>query len=939
MQVFCFNIGGLRTKITDLVKSILCSQYDILIFVESWLSNDISDSELSVDSFNLFRCDRSTDTSTKIRGGGLLIYIRDNINSKRLKVEYNSVEQLFLLCSFGNNVFIIGGVYIPPKSESGQYDKHCHSVEILRQEHANCGFYIFGDFNIPEATWDNDDDGVTVACNHNSPALTLGQSYAALNFFQSIAIPNTRNVFLDLIFTNNSNLIVTEAIDCLFDRSQNHIPYSFEISFAELPQPSIKYEDFYYDFGSSDYSAINDCLCSIDWNMVLSSPDINVAVSQFYHILNMAIALFVPLKRFRTSQFPKWFSGELRYLITQKKIAHKRYCTTRNVNDYAAFSYLRSRCKILADICYQQYITNLDQLLNRDPKSFWQHLNSKRAVNNIPNTMYLNDNVFVGTDQIADGFATFFSTVYNPNKSSSYTGTSQLGDNWNIPNPKLSIGIVYDKISKLKPKLSSGPDGIPNCFLINCVCALSYPLCVLFQRSLDTAEFPVAWKHSFVVPIFKSGDNNKIENYRSVCTQSAIPKLLDGLIYDQIYFYSKELILGQQHGFCSGRSTLTNLLIFQQDLLDALERGCQMDVIYTDFSKAFDRVDHGILPIKLRLFGFSDHMVHWFINSLTDLTQQVRLGNARSQIINVCSGVPQGGHCSPLLFLAFINDIATCFRYCHFLLFADDLKFYRTVLTPDDQWLLQSDLNRLYDWCVNNNLFLNINKCNFISFHKRFKKVESSYVIERTPLQYCDTIKDLGIYFDDQLSFGPHISDLVVRSSKVLGFVMRNCRELSVDTCKRVYMALVVSLLEYGSMIWSPYYMNSCLALERVQNKFIRFCLYKLNIRIPEDHVYDNALEVLDMQSLRQRRVFGDLVFIFKLLNGQIACPELLSRINFNIPSRVLRKNRLFSLPFHSTNYAAHSPIERALDIINGYEVDIVGIGWATFKRNIKGII
>ena len=937
--MYCVNVGGLRTKINDLVKLILCSQYDILVFLESWLSDDFSDAELAVDSFKLFRCDRSCNTSSKSRGGGVLVYIRDNISAKRLRLVHNSVEQLYLLCKLGSKEFVIGGVYIPPKSDIIFYERHCQTVEILKYEYAYCDFYVFGDFNIPNAHWENDERGVMVECTPDSPGLILGQSYAYLNFFQKVTIPNDRNVFLDLVFTNKGDLLVSEAADSLFEGSLNHKAYCFQLDLGNEPMPTVGYIEFYYDFRNADYIAINNYLGGINWDLHLNSVDIDLAASQFYHVLSMAIALFVPLKRFKTSQFPRWFSSELRYLVTQKKIAHKKYCTSHNVVDYIAFSELRSRCKILTDICYRDYISNLDRHFRADPKSFWYYINSRRSVNEVPNSLHFNDNSFVGCEKIADGFAQFFSNVYNPNKSKNCPAVQQESVNTDIPNPKLSVGQIYDKISKLRPKLSSGPDGVPNYFLVKCICTVSYPLFILFQKSLDLAVFPTVWKHSFVVPIFKSGDNTNIENYRSVCIQSAIPKLFDSIIYDQIYFHCKELLLSQQHGFSSGRSTVTNLLIFQQYLLGALEKGYQVDVIYTDFSKAFDSVDHGILLRKLGSFGFSNHMIHWFASSLSGLTQQVRIGNAKSSYIKVCSGVPQGGHCSPLLFNIFINDICNCFQNSEFLLFADDLKFYRIVLNLGDQILLQSDLNRLKDWCESNNLLLNINKCNYVSFHRRNKKIESSYSIGQSSLQYCNAIKDLGIYFDDQLNFNTHINKIVLSSSKVLGFVLRNGRGFSVETCKSLYMALVVSLLEYGSMIWSPYYMNSCLALERVQNKFVRYCLFKLNIGIPQDHMYDNALQILNMKTLKQRRLYRDLTFVFKLLNGLITCPELLGNICFNIPSRILRQNRLFSLPFHGTNYAVHSPIERTLNFVNCNNVDILGISLSRFKRHTGAII
>ncbi|XP_050303712.1 uncharacterized protein LOC126741363 [Anthonomus grandis grandis] len=389
-----------------------------------------------------------------------------------------------------------------------------------------------------------------------------------------------------------------EAVDCLFEGSFNHKGYNFEIDFSCETQSNLNYVEFYYDFKMGDYIGINNYLCEINWDLVLSSADINIAVSHFYHILDMAIALFVPLKRYKTSKFPSWFSAELRYLVRLKKIAHKCYRVSHNVADYITFSNIRARCKTLTDICYDNYISNLDQLLYTNPKSFWYNINNKRSNNKLPNLMYYNDNEFVGCEQIAEGFAQFFSTVYSPINNINNNGTfinQQAKLNMTIPNPTLSIGLIFDKITKLPPKVNSGPDGIPNYFLIKCVCTISYPLFIVFKRSLDSAIFPTLWKHSFVMPIFKSCDNSKIENYRSVCIQSAIPKLLDSLIYDQLYFYCKELLLSEQHGFISGKSTVTNLLVFQQNLLNALERGCQMDVIYTDFSRAFDRVDHSIL--------------------------------------------------------------------------------------------------------------------------------------------------------------------------------------------------------------------------------------------------------------------------------------------------------------------------------------------------------
>lgn len=196
-------------------------------------------------------------------------------------------------------------------------------------------------------------------------------------------------------------------------------------------------------------------------------------------------------------------------------------------------------------------------------------------------------------------------------------------------------------------------------------------------------------------------------------------------MYDQLAFDCKELIISNQHGFSQKKSTVTNLLVYEEYLLKALEDKCQVDSVYTDFSKAFDRVHHGVLIKKLRKIGFNENLIQWLQSFLIGRKQIVKVGSFNSNEIEVWSGVPQGSHCSPLLFNLFINDIDSCFQNSKFLMFADDLKFYRVVNCIKDQNLLQADLNNLIEWCEANRLYLNMNKCSFINFYKVNKKFDS----------------------------------------------------------------------------------------------------------------------------------------------------------------------------------------------------------------------
>ena len=136
--------------------------------------------------------------------------------------------------------------------------------------------------------------------------------------------------------------------------------------------------------------------------------------------------------------------------------------------------------------------------------------------------------------------------------------------------------------------------------------------------------------------------------------------------------FFKNIIVEEQHGFVGGKSTITNLTIFKNFLSDSLDRGVQVDVIYTDFSKAFDQVDHSILLNKLKYYGIDGSIFSWMKSYLTDHTQAVILQGVESDVIEVTSGVPQGSHLGPLLFSIFMNDFVNNIKYCMSLLFADD---------------------------------------------------------------------------------------------------------------------------------------------------------------------------------------------------------------------------------------------------------------------------
>lgn len=134
------------------------------------------------------------------------------------------------------------------------------------------------------------------------------------------------------------------------------------------------------------------------------------------------------------------------------------------------------------------------------------------------------------------------------------------------------------------------------------------------------------------------------------------------------------IIIPQQNGFVAGRSTCTKLMVYHHYLANAVESGYQVDAMYTNFRKAFDPISHSILISKLQAMGFSANLLSWLSSFIICRFQIIKFNQSLSYAFKVSSGVPQGSHLRPLLFLLFISDISICFKFYFFLLFAD-LKF------------------------------------------------------------------------------------------------------------------------------------------------------------------------------------------------------------------------------------------------------------------------
>jgi len=312
-----------------------------------------------------------------------------------------------------------------------------------------------------------------------------------------------------------------------------------------------------------------------------------------------------------------------------------------------------------------------------------------------------------------------------------------------MPNIEVTVQGVHKLLRNLNPRKACGPDNIPCRLLVLAAQEIAPALTLLFSSSLQSGEIPDTWRHALIQPAFKKGDRSSAANYRPISLTSVCCKLLEHIVRSAItsHLDQHNILVDSQHGFRKGRSCETQLILTVDDLAAVLEESGQTDTILLDFSKAFDKVPHRRLLLKLHHTGIRGRTLEWMGSFLSDRTQQVLVEGQRSQIGKVTSGVPQGSVLGPTLFLVYINDLVTNVQST-VRLFADDTMLHRAIRTQADTSILQEDLNQLEAWESEWQMSFNASKCHVLTVTKKRKPLTATYTLhgeDLRPRSMCES--------------------------------------------------------------------------------------------------------------------------------------------------------------------------------------------------------
>ena len=931
LNMYYQNARGINSKASDIFfNSSLFTDCDLIVLTETWLHSDANSYEFfNACNFNVIRNDRNFLETSKNSGGGVLIAAHKSVYYVEIKPEsigvdlsnLKSVDILIIKLKVRYQSIYVVVLYIPPSTSVNDYIllfDSLISVDIFFESK----LIILGDFNVPE-----------FFSSQNSSKNSTNVVHACkdfMNFFgltQNNDITNPDNRLLDLVFSN-LDCKISRAVELLTHEDYYHPAINISIQTHKTRSTSFRSNNSKeFNFRKANFPLLYMHLYNADFSVIESTNEVNEALEFLYDILFNIFRSCIPLKKSAVGNYPKWYNKAIICILRRKHKAWVKYKKHKCAESLDIFRSLRTQAKRLLKDSYRSYMNRAVADIKADPKKFWTFIKEKNKQVDIPSLMIYEGKEVDNPQDIVNAFCHYFkkSFVFD---SDQYTSVVDMSVNNLLDIKLIDEKTVFNAIKKLKSSMTAGTDTIPSFLIRDCASVLSNPLKVIFNLILRTSVFPDLWKNSRVVPVYKAGQRNEISNYRPITLINNFAKVFEYVLHSQMYAHIATYLSPQQHGFIKGKSTVTNLFLKTQYLADCIDRRSQVDCVYTDFSKAFDRINHRILLNKMETFGFSNSLIQLFRSYLSHRYQYVWYKGHSSASFTQNSGVPQGSVLGPLFFNIYINDIVDQLDV-QCLLYADDLKIFHEIKSMEDCLVLQRNIDLVHIWSKKNLLPLNKCKCVIKSYSKKVKPIEFKYNLDGVVLERPEFVKDLGVTYDSKLNFIEHIAKVRASANKGLGFVIRNSREIrDFNVMQLLYSAYVRSRLEYCSVIWNPIYQVHVEDIERVQRRWLKCLVFRIDGEYPCRGTPNDILnQRFKMRSLESRRKCAYGILLYNIVNFIIKSENILELIGLNVPKKNLRNKITFHQSIPRSNAAKASPlyqmlefhkdIERSLDIFD----------------------
>lgn len=636
-------------------------------------------------TFSLFRKDRTAYVEPpdahedadeqnhikKRRGGGVAIYVKNRLRvsevsheplrsiSERCEVE----QQLWVQVKAGEReTILLGCIYRPPFKCRHPDDKTKHEQAANRVNAAigvaanavDSGLYnglcIVGDFNYPDISWNDQ-----IAFNRSNESSLASRFLDTINsslLYQAVGVPTffspTRSVasFLDLIIAEKSERVDVISVGPPLGSSTNSQGHGL-IEFTINHRSTTAHTGFRsnrLNYARGNYSAMARELQSIDWQTIIPSSSIDEAYDSFCNIYNNLCEKYVPSTRPQDStRGQPWMTRELYKLGKLKaKLWHDNklssWQSASKVRTYRRISRRLDKLTRSAIVSHERQLA-----FDKNQKKLFAYVKRKQTVITSIAAVNTPNGTAPCPSEIANVLNEQFASVFIVESAPTAL---------EIDNPNLSQSLLQDvdftvddltsRLSKLDSSKSTGVDGIHPRVLKECAAEFAKPLKLIYELSLRSGCIPRRWKLANVTPLFKKGSRLEPCNYRPISLTSIPCKVMESVIRQamMLHLHSNRLTAPEQHGFTPKRACNTNLLETTDLITSLTNEGHAVDVIFLDFAKAFDKVPHKRLILKLQSLGISGNLISWLRDFLNERRQRVVLGEHSSDWVTVTSGVP-----------------------------------------------------------------------------------------------------------------------------------------------------------------------------------------------------------------------------------------------------------------------------------------------------------
>ena len=925
------NAQSLKNKMNEFRILVEERKPQIISVTESWGEEWISDGIFALKGYTMYRDDRN-----RMRGGGALLYIMDNIEQRVCRPlnsdNFESSTWCWIIEKNGKKI-LVGSVYRSTSSTMENNRRLARKIEKANEIAGDNRLLILGDFNLPKIDWVNNElrEGYEEYEANMYDVFTdcfLHQHVKELTRFR-----NDESSTLDLIFTKEEEDVRDiEVLQPLGSSDHGVVMGNFV---SQWRSRVVQKQRRIYHKGK--YELIINGLNMTNWEVEFQNKTVQECWDIFKAKLEELVEEHVPMSNPRDYNEP-WMNQHLLRQWKKKYFAWKRFTDTKSHANYVQYKKETKSLKKSTRKAKRKYEKKLAKQVRHNKRAFYRYVNSKLTVRPELREIQNENGVMVDKEEdVCNILGQYFSSVHTARWVGELPEMSEQFET-ELSNIRITQQTVRERLVKLNVNKSCGPDNIHPFVLQATADASCVPLQIIFSKSLNSGECPLDWRSANVTPIHKKGSRTDSSNYRPVSLTSQVCKVLETIVRKHIiaHLADNDILSDKQHGFREGRSCLTNLLETLETWTEILDDRNGIDVAYLDFRKAFDLVSHQHLIYKMSKYGIKDKVLGWVASFLDQRTQKVVIRGTESQPFAVTSGVPQGSVLGPILFLIFINDLPLEV-ISHVSLFADDSKLFTKIVSESNKGkdnhngteALQRDLNSVREWALKWKMEFNVDKCKIM--HLGSTNLKHTYTMGGTNLAVTSEEKDLGVLIDDKLLFRSHIKGVVSKANKVLGLIRIGFSCLDKDMFLNLYPVLVRPHLEYCVQVWSPHWRRDIKLVEGVQRRATKL--------VPElrDLPYEERLIRLGLTTLEDRRTRGDLIEMYKIITGK-------EKVNVDkffhmIPTRgdpELSHNKKIFKKRCKTGVRGHFFTQRNIDNWNGRSKNVVEAKkTGTFKKRL----